>query len=413
MKRKQFIKAVGVIGAGSVLPLSKIGSVLNAESIGELPVACTLIPSETRGPFPSDGSYSGNLSLNRTTINEDQTGVALALTVTVQNLNCTPIPNARVDVWHCNKSGQYSGYSVSNNPGQAGKSYCRGYATTNSNGQVTFNTIFPGWYQGRLTHIHVEVYIGGVLKRTSQFAFPLDSVAGSETRLVNVANGQGNNTITAYSGDNVFSDGYTEQLLTLSGSVAAGYTATHTFILDYTVPVELLSFKAGLEDKKTMLWWATASEVNFSHFEIERSTHPSKGFETIGKVAAQGYGGITQYSYQDEKPLNEDVVYYRLKMVDTDDTTHYSKAVAINNSILKSVELSPNPATTELIVKHPKALANTLVRILSIDGHAVATSTLQVDSTASKFDVSELSKGIYFLVFESGIDRTVVKFVKQ
>src|SRR5207253_3174580 len=112
-------------------------------------------------------------------------------------------------------------------------------------------------------HIHCEIYASNVLLRTSQFAFPLDSVEGTPTALVMASYGRANNSITSYSDDNVFSDGYNDQLLTLTGNVADGYTTNHTFTVDFTVlPVNLISFVAGVENKNPMLWWITNNELN-------------------------------------------------------------------------------------------------------------------------------------------------------
>src|SRR5258706_441847 len=55
-----------------------------------------------------------------------------------------------------------------------GQTFLRGLQTTNAQGQATFRTIYPGWYQGRATHIHVQVFVGGRAIKTTQIAFPED-----------------------------------------------------------------------------------------------------------------------------------------------------------------------------------------------------------------------------------------------
>ena len=94
---------------------------------------------------------------------------------------------------------------------------------SDANGQVTFTTIYPGWYQGRATHIHVDVYRSGTIVKTTQIAFPEDVTRGVYARGVYAPKGQ-NQTTNA--GDMVFSDGTTGEMATLSGSVSSGYTAT-------------------------------------------------------------------------------------------------------------------------------------------------------------------------------------------
>jgi protocatechuate 3,4-dioxygenase beta subunit len=82
----------------------------------------------------------------------------LAITVIDTN-NCSAIVNAAVDVWHCNSTGVYSHFETST---ISTTTYFRGIQLTNANGQVTFNTIYPGYYGGRTTHIHVKVRFGGI-----------------------------------------------------------------------------------------------------------------------------------------------------------------------------------------------------------------------------------------------------------
>jgi protocatechuate 3,4-dioxygenase beta subunit len=85
-------------------------------------------------------------------------GLPLELGITVINsLTCTPIDNAAVDIWQCDAEGVYSSESSENTVGQT---FLRGVQFTDKRGQVTFQTIYPGHYAGRTTHIHAKVHIG-------------------------------------------------------------------------------------------------------------------------------------------------------------------------------------------------------------------------------------------------------------
>jgi protocatechuate 3,4-dioxygenase beta subunit len=178
---------------------------------------CAVIPSETEGPYPS------NSLLLRRDITEGKAGLPLTVQLMVVNVNssCTPVPGATVEIWHCDASGYYSEYSQ---PGYDGRSatYLRGAQTTDSTGVVTFTSIYPGWYSGRATHIHVEVYVNGVSVKTTQLAFP-ESVT-SAVYGTGVYTSKGQNP-TGNDGDNVFSDGHTLELATLTGDITNGYTA--------------------------------------------------------------------------------------------------------------------------------------------------------------------------------------------
>lgn len=158
-------------------------------------------------------------------------GDQLDITVNVSRVggdgSCTPLAAAQVDVWHCNALGVYSdvqdaGFDTT------GQKFLRGYQDTDANGQSTFTTVYPGWYQGRATHIHFKIRTddgrsGAGYEFTSQWFF--DDVLSDQVHAQGVYASKGASGRLQNSGDNIFqgSDG----LLTLdvqpSGS---GYAAT-------------------------------------------------------------------------------------------------------------------------------------------------------------------------------------------
>ena len=191
---------------------------------------CTLTATETDGPYPLYAILTNSI-LTREDITEGKTGVPLTLTITLQDLSsgCTPITGAGIYIWHCDKDGIYSGYATSTNAGSTTTTFLRGVQVTDSNGQVTFTTIFPGWYAGRITHIHAQVYlndslVSGTAIATTQLAFPIDiTTAVYDTSLY--TKGQ-NTSVTSFSADNVFSDGTSTEMLSLTGDTTNGYVAT-------------------------------------------------------------------------------------------------------------------------------------------------------------------------------------------
>lgn len=186
-----------------------------------------LIPQETVGPYPLFATIAAAAQYQRQDITEAKTGVPLRLTLRIVNVNggCAPITNAMVYVWHCDKEGVYSGYSQ---PGAnaVGQTFCRGVQTTDANGDVTFLTVYPGWYTGRITHIHFRVYLGNALSATSQLAFPQSVTAAVYSSALYAARGQ-NTSVGGFAADNVFNDGTQHQLCTVSeNSSTGGYDAT-------------------------------------------------------------------------------------------------------------------------------------------------------------------------------------------
>ena len=185
---------------------------------------CAVTPTETRGPYPDTTGMINNSAFFRRDITEGKSGLPLTLTLTVVNVNsgCSAVSSLQVEIWQCDASGNYSEYSQQGFNG-TGQTFLRGVQTTDADGQVTFNTIYPGWYQGRATHIHADVYRSGTIVKSTQIAFPESVSAGVYGTGVYASKGQ-NSTTNA--GDNVFSDGVTNELATVAGNATTGYTAT-------------------------------------------------------------------------------------------------------------------------------------------------------------------------------------------
>ncbi|MFP9112534.1 intradiol ring-cleavage dioxygenase [Flavobacterium sp. RHBU_3] len=239
MERKQFFKTMGLAGlafAGlkTLNACSSDDDTLTATSgtDSSSDTSCTVSPTETAGPFPTKSPST----LVRTDITSDRTGVALGITITVKDVSndCSVLQNAIVDIWHCDKDGNYSEYGGTNmqSTDYTSVHFLRGRQTTDSNGQVAFTSIFPGWYSGRATHIHVHIYnSAGNSLLITQIAFPEGS--NSAVAQVNAATTYGyTKGMTGYTynaNDNIFSDDTTgSEIATVSGSVSAGFELTHT-----------------------------------------------------------------------------------------------------------------------------------------------------------------------------------------
>lgn len=189
---------------------------------------CTLTNTETAGPYPTHSPGS----LVREDIRGDRTGVLLDVELTVLNKteSCLPLVGALVDIWHCDKDGNYSEYS-----GFSNVSFLRGRQVTDENGKVAFTTIFPGWYNGRATHIHLHVFnSSGKSLLISQIAFPEGSSSAVVLVNASTANGytKGMSGYTYNAQDGIFSDGVANELANVSGSLSAGYNLTHSLVVN-------------------------------------------------------------------------------------------------------------------------------------------------------------------------------------
>jgi protocatechuate 3,4-dioxygenase beta subunit len=234
MKRKDFLKGLGLVGLGSTVAGKAVAKTHVKPSLLP-PNVCTLIPTETAGPFPLD--LTANATFFRKDIRETQTGVRLNVKLKIIGAsNCLPMSNLRVNIWHCTKDGLYSGYDNNMNAGQAGKTYLRGYQMTDANGVAEFTTIFPGWYNGRIAHIHFQVYVNANYAAISQLTFPIaakNSLYAANSTLYT----KGADPMTLAS-DNIFSDGYNFQM----GTLTANADAT----LGYDTSLEVAVSGAGI-----------------------------------------------------------------------------------------------------------------------------------------------------------------------
>lgn len=240
MERKSFLRTFAVAAAAGPLLIEackKDSSSTQTETATTTTstngTTCTTTPTETEGPYPYVGGEITN-PLNRADVTSGQTGVPLAVNFLVVNVNdnCNVVSGARVDIWHCNKDGYYSGYA--NQPGllgsksYVGETWLRGYLLTDTSGLAKFTTIYPGWYGGRATHIHMEVYINSVLKKVSQLTF--SETISDAVHVSTLYAAHGVNPIRN-ANDSVFGDSATDlalETLALTGSISAGYSGTFT-----------------------------------------------------------------------------------------------------------------------------------------------------------------------------------------
>jgi protocatechuate 3,4-dioxygenase beta subunit len=219
LTRREALGAVGAAGAAFAFgcgdsptsPSSTAASTTTTTTPTN--ATCAVTPTETVGPYPS------LVDLFRSDIREGKTGTLLTLTIRVVNAanGCAAVPDANVEIWHVDAAGDYSQYGT-----QRTQTFLRGIQTSNSNGEVTFTTIYPGWYQGRATHIHVEVTMGGRSVKVTQIAFP--ETINNTVHTSGVYSSRGTNPMSNLA-DGIFADSLSSELVTPAGSVNGGYAA--------------------------------------------------------------------------------------------------------------------------------------------------------------------------------------------
>ena len=249
LSRRRALRVLGV-GAGALAAACSGGTATTPATEAATTEAATadtasgdacgdIIPEETAGPYPGDGSNGPDVLAESGIVRRDittsigelsgtATGVPLEVELYIEDADngCVPYAGAAVYLWHCDDQGRYSLYSE----GVTDQNWLRGVQEADADGIVRFTTVFPGCYTGRWPHIHFEVFPNLDVATdvdnkvaTSQIAFPEDicteiygSTAGYEASPANLAG------VTLES-DNVFGeDAAALQLGTVSGSVADG-----------------------------------------------------------------------------------------------------------------------------------------------------------------------------------------------
>jgi len=177
-------------------------------------VSCVLAPEQTQGPYYVLGDKV------RRNITEGKQGVPLLLRLSVVDVStCRAIRGAAVDVWHCDAGGVYSETSVQ---GTQSLTFLRGIQKTDAKGVATFQTIYPGWYQGRTVHVHVKVALSGNVVHTGQLYFQDRLTDAVYTRSpYNRRPGRTTRNAT----DSIFRNGGSRSLLSLTRS-GKGYVGT-------------------------------------------------------------------------------------------------------------------------------------------------------------------------------------------
>ncbi|MBX3165066.1 MAG: T9SS type A sorting domain-containing protein [Bacteroidetes bacterium] len=163
------------------------------------------------------------------------------------------------------------------------------------------------------------------------------------------------------------------------------------------LPIKLLYFTAVPVDNKTVrLDWATASEKDNHHFEIERSID-GINFENVSTVPARRNGNSStkqDYSTNDEKPY-KGISYYRLKQVDKSGGFNYAKLVDVSINANSTLSFYPNPASNYIYFSGNKDLKHTTVKVLNSLGALVIHEMNLSDK--DRIDVSNLAEGIYYI----------------
>lgn len=161
------------------------------------------------------------------------------------------------------------------------------------------------------------------------------------------------------------------------------------------LPVTLIKFSLKNDENTVLINWKTTSEMNSSRFEIERSINAVKGFIKIATILSLNNKSGADYNYTDLHAIQNETNYYRLKMIDFDETFAYSRIQDIKPNNISITEIYPNPVSTYLNIKTYDW--QNVISIKIRDANDRLISELSGQDLAQKLEITNLSDAIYFI----------------
>lgn len=256
-----------------------------------------------------------------------------------------------------------------------------------------------GWTMDSYAQLSNDVFIGG-----SGDGWTMDSYAQSSTDAVfNGGSGDGHD-MNSYS--------QSSNLVLFRGGDGDGWANTYSVV--GPLPVTLISFDAYKQESSVLLKWETSTEINSSHYIIERSAD-AVNFSYLGEVKSENNSMGAKYSLPDEKPL-KGYNYYRIKMVDIDGKYEYTPTRHVifdGYESIAEIKVYPNPSQGTLFVEIPvlRNLEPMVVNITNSFGQVIKQQKTDTNAKKLEYDLSSLAKGVYYIQVKSKSFQKVEKVV--
>jgi len=247
----------------------------------------------------------------------------------------------------------------------------------------------------------------------------LSTVTASQLSLFNRAN-TSNGVWSLVSNPAASVDFFTQNVVFNTTSTTIFNNQWSIGAINNPLPVKLIAFNGTPKNADALLLWSTASETNNKGFEVERSLD-GKTFTTIDFVKGSINSNITQkYSYTDREvfAINK-TVYYRLKQIDLDGKSEYTKTITINSEKANNTNIAvyPNPIN-DLLNIEMESFTSTSAKLIITDlaGKKVRETVLIVSEGTNKFTIdnlAELNSGAYIVnIISEGNMLFSNKFIK-
>lgn len=171
------------------------------------------------------------------------------------------------------------------------------------------------------------------------------------------------------------------------------------------LPVKLIILSATATDQQNaVVMWQTAAEFNSDRFEVEKSTD-GLVFEKVSTVKALTHSASSSsYSITDAQAFSQnDLVYYRLKIIDNDGYFEYSKVVSARKAHIATIDIikaMPNPTVSDINLHIFAANDQPVkVEVVDIKGSVYYSADTKLQKGANEINVNmnPMDKGIYFI----------------
>jgi Secretion system C-terminal sorting domain len=187
-----------------------------------------------------------------------------------------------------------------------------------------------------------------------------------------------------------------------------------TIFTSTALPVSLTEFKAKSVSNKAILTWSTASETNNSGFDIEKSLDGTN-FSKIDFVKGSGNSNIL-LSYISVDDNFTQTAFYRLKQIDFDGKTEYSRIVQLEKTKSGTIKIYPNPISNNAnlnieFASDSREIVD--VTLMDVSGRIIFQNKYDATSNLINIPTQDLARGLYFVKVQNGLNVNIQKIVKD
>lgn len=193
---------------------------------------------------------------------------------------------------------------------------------------------------------------------------------------------------------------------------ATRYTLPPTLgTCEFLLPLDLIAFYGTANTKGNTLTWSTAHEMLLSGFEVQRSINGNDFIHLSFIPAAGTSNNVITYQFNDDVTTASQY-YYRLKMIDDDDSFSYSEIITISQSLHDAAYVFPNPAGEIVTIVIPENMSIQTLQMFASNGNLIREVQFETTNNYLQFDVSDLANGMYILRLNSASQYQSLSFMK-